>query len=65
MDIDYNTFRGIYTGFLLFLFIGIFIWAYSKKRKSSFDEAANLIFDHENTNEKTHVHQSNLRKHDS
>ncbi len=36
--------RGIETALLLVLFIGLVIWVYSKKRKSSFDEAANLPF---------------------
>ena len=42
---DYGTFRGILTIIILIIFIGIVAWAYSKKRKASFDEAANLVFD--------------------
>lgn len=61
MDIDYNIFRGLYTGFLLILFVGIFAWAYSKKRKKSFDEAAHLIFD----NDDTPIHKSGSGKHDA
>jgi cytochrome c oxidase cbb3-type subunit 4 len=30
--------------FLLVAFIGLIFWAYSSKRKKSFDEAANLPF---------------------
>lgn len=41
---DYGTFRGLYTLLLMILMVGIFIWAYSKRRKTSFDEAANLVF---------------------
>jgi cytochrome c oxidase cbb3-type subunit 4 len=41
---DINDLRGISTAFLLVAFIGLVIWAYSKKRKKSFDEAANLPF---------------------
>ncbi|MBY5991609.1 cbb3-type cytochrome oxidase subunit 3 [Ferrimonas balearica] len=41
---DYGTFHGIYTLVLLFCMIGIIAWAYSKRRKPSFDEAANLVF---------------------
>ncbi|MGL4916675.1 MAG: cbb3-type cytochrome oxidase subunit 3 [Aeromonas allosaccharophila] len=26
------------------IMIGIIVWAYSKRRKTSFDEAANLVF---------------------
>jgi cytochrome c oxidase cbb3-type subunit 4 len=41
---DINDLRGISTAFLLVAFIGLVVWAYSKKRKKSFDEAANLPF---------------------
>lgn len=33
-------------------FIGLFLWAYSGKRKNSFDEAANLPFADETESEK-------------
>ena len=29
---------------LMIIMIGIIVWAYSKRRKASFDEAANLVF---------------------
>ncbi|WP_083024281.1 cbb3-type cytochrome oxidase subunit 3 [Vreelandella lionensis] len=41
---DTGTFRGLITLILIFAFIGIFFWAYSKRRKPDFDEAANLPF---------------------
>ena len=41
---DYGTFRGLYTLLLMAIMIGIIVWAYSKRRKTSFDEAANLVF---------------------
>ena len=41
---DYGTFRGIVTVGMLILFIGIYAWAYSSRRKKSFDEAANYVF---------------------
>jgi len=41
---DINDLRGISTAFLMAAFIGLVIWAYSGKRKRSFDEAANLPF---------------------
>ncbi|MCR8923658.1 cbb3-type cytochrome c oxidase subunit 3 [Dasania sp. GY-MA-18] len=41
---DINTFRGLATVFALIGFISICIWAYSKKRKKDFDDAANLPF---------------------
>ncbi|WP_068545564.1 cbb3-type cytochrome oxidase subunit 3 [Thalassotalea crassostreae] len=42
---DYGTLRGIFTVLIFVLFIIIVLWAYNKKRKTSFDEAANSIFD--------------------
>lgn len=41
---DINDFRAWHTVILLAIFIGIVIWAYSRRRKKSFDEAANLPF---------------------
>ncbi|MDI5935566.1 cbb3-type cytochrome c oxidase subunit 3 [Halomonas sp. M4R5S39] len=41
---DTGTFRGIITGLLILAFIGITVWAYSRRRKPDFDEAANLPF---------------------
>lgn len=41
---DYGTYQGVYTLVLMAIFIGIIVWAYSKKRKTSFNEAANLVF---------------------
>ncbi|WP_085285792.1 cbb3-type cytochrome oxidase subunit 3 [Colwellia chukchiensis] len=42
---DYGTLRGLIALLILALFIVIVVWAYSKKRKSAFDEAANSIFE--------------------
>jgi cytochrome c oxidase cbb3-type subunit 4 len=50
---DYGTFRGIFTLVLMVLFIVIVLWAYSKRSKSKFDEAANAIFEDENKHKKT------------
>ena len=36
--------RGIGTAVVFIAFIGVVLWAYSNKRKSNFDEAANLPF---------------------
>ena len=41
---DINTLRGVLTALALAAFIGVCIWAWSSKRKSGFDEAANLPF---------------------
>ncbi len=41
---DINTVRGLITLALLILFIWLVVWAYSKKRAKTFNEAANLPF---------------------
>jgi len=50
---DINDLRGISTGLLLVSFLGLIVWAYSHKRKQSFDEAANLPFADEDMNKRT------------
>jgi cytochrome c oxidase cbb3-type subunit 4 len=50
---DLNDFRAWHTVVLMLVFIGIIVWAFSKKRKSSFDEAANLPFADENQDKAT------------
>jgi cytochrome c oxidase cbb3-type subunit 4 len=50
---DYGTFRGIFTLVLLVLFIVIVVWAYSKRTKSRFDEAANTIFEDDDVHQNT------------
>jgi len=50
---DINDLRGLSTAFLLIAFVGLCVWAYSKKRKRSFDEAANLPFADEEQNRRT------------
>ncbi|MBB3142931.1 cbb3-type cytochrome oxidase subunit 3 [Halomonas organivorans] len=41
---DIGTLRGIITAILLVSFVGLIGWAYSKRRRPDFDEAANLPF---------------------
>ncbi|WP_428239871.1 cbb3-type cytochrome oxidase subunit 3 [Gynuella sp.] len=41
---DINDLRGLATVTTMIGFIAVVAWAYSSKRKSSFDEAANLPF---------------------
>ncbi|MBT5230885.1 MAG: cbb3-type cytochrome c oxidase subunit 3 [Methylococcales bacterium] len=41
---DVATLHSIHTVLMFIAFIGIFLWAYSSKRKADFDEAANLPF---------------------
>jgi len=42
---DYGTLRGLIALLILALFVIIVVWSYSKKRKASFDEVANSIFE--------------------
>jgi len=51
--VDINDLRGLSTLFLMIAFVGLCIWAYSKKRKVTFDEAANLPFADEEANRRT------------
>lgn len=44
---DLGTVRGLLTAILLLLFLGIVFWAYSRKRRSDFDEAAQLPLEDE------------------
>lgn len=46
---DYITWRSFYTVLVFVLFIGVVWWAYSKGSKKRFDEAANSIFDEDET----------------
>ncbi|MBI5462808.1 MAG: cbb3-type cytochrome c oxidase subunit 3 [Gammaproteobacteria bacterium] len=41
---DLTTLRSIFTVLVFATFIGVWIWAWSSKRKQAFDEAANLPF---------------------
>jgi len=50
---DINDLRGLSTLFLMIAFIGLCFWAYSKKRKTAFDEAANMPFADEEGNQRT------------
>ena len=42
MDIDINTLRAVVTTLLLVAFVGIAVWAYSKRNQARFEEAARL-----------------------
>jgi cytochrome c oxidase cbb3-type subunit 4 len=45
MDIDINTLRSAATVLSLVLFIGIMVWAWSRKRQDEFAEAAQIPFE--------------------
>lgn len=42
---DFATFNGLYTLFLIIIFVALILWAYSKKQKKSFEEMGNSIFE--------------------
>lgn len=42
---DYGTFNGLYTLFLIVIFVALILWVYSKKQKKSFEDIGNSIFD--------------------
>ena len=55
MNIDINVMRGVWTLLVLVSFIGLCLWAYSRKRESAFNEAANLPFADEDLNSRSGV----------
>ena len=57
---ELNDIRAWHTLLLLILFLGIVFWAYSKRRKKSFDEAANLPFADEAQHQAT-IKKENLQ----
>ncbi|MAC48443.1 CcoQ/FixQ family Cbb3-type cytochrome c oxidase assembly chaperone [Oceanospirillum beijerinckii] len=58
---DINTYRGILTILVMVGFISLIFWAYSKRRKNDFDEAANLPFADEDDH---NLRKSELEKKD-
>ncbi|GAA0852143.1 cbb3-type cytochrome oxidase subunit 3 [Aliiglaciecola litoralis] len=46
---DYGTAGSIFTVVVFVSFIGIVLWAMSGRAKTRFDEAQNLVFDDEQT----------------
>ncbi len=42
---DFATFNGLYTLFLIIIFVALILWAYSKKQKKTFEDIGNSIFD--------------------
>ena len=41
---DIGTVRGLVTLLLMLAFIGLVVWAYSRRRKADFDEMAQMPF---------------------
>ena len=52
---DINTLRGISTILVMIAFVSICLWAYSSKRKKSFDDAANLPFEDDEIDKRTTI----------
>lgn len=46
---DYGTWRGVFSLIILAIFIAIVAWAFSRRTKKQFDEAANSIFEDESS----------------
>ena len=44
-----GTLSGIFTGLLIVIFIGLFAWAWSSRRRTAFDEAAALPLEEDTT----------------
>lgn len=59
---DINDLRGLSTLMLMIAFIGLCIWAWSSKRRKSFDEARHLPFADEEMNRRTQ--EKEARTHD-
>lgn len=49
----FSTLHGIWTALLLIVFIAIVIWAFSKRRRDSFERAAHSVLQDENAPEET------------
>jgi cytochrome c oxidase cbb3-type subunit 4 len=62
---DYGTLRGLIALLILALFIVIVVWSYSKKLKSSLDEAANSIFEEKTETEISHTNKNNKQETDN
>jgi cytochrome c oxidase cbb3-type subunit 4 len=48
VQVDINDFRGIITAVIFFAFIGIWVWAWSSRRKQDFEESAALPLEEDN-----------------
>ncbi|WP_372881079.1 cbb3-type cytochrome oxidase subunit 3 [Psychromonas sp.] len=57
---DFATFNGLYTLFLIVIFVGLILWVFSKKHKKSFDQIANSILDED---QGTTEYESRLGQH--
>ena len=44
---DIGSINGLYTLFLIIIFVALFVWVYSKRQKQSFEDIGNSIFSDE------------------
>jgi cytochrome c oxidase cbb3-type subunit 4 len=58
MAMDINDAKGISTLVIMFAFIGMWVWAWSKKRRTTFDEAAMQLFD----KDEERIHQRSIEE---
>jgi cytochrome c oxidase cbb3-type subunit 4 len=45
MEFDVNTLRSLSTLVSFIVFVGVIVWAFSRKNTADFDKAANLPFE--------------------
>lgn len=50
---DLVTLRSLFTVLLFAIFIGIVVWAWGKRQKNRFDEAARLPFEDDDVSERS------------
>ena len=62
MDFDINTVRSAVLVFAFVGFIGVWIWAWSKKRKNDFEESANLPLEEDVPNTESYSANNSLEK---
>jgi len=58
MAMDINDAKGISTLVIMLAFIGMWVWAWSKKRRATFDEAAMQLFD----KDEERIHQRSIEE---
>lgn len=56
---DQGIIGSIFTVIVFIAFIGVVYWAFSKRNKDRFDEAANLVFDDEEPKQNRDNQESN------
>lgn len=45
MELDVNTLRSLFTVVSFISFVGVVVWAFSRKNSAEFQQAANLPFE--------------------